>query len=146
MTHDELIYRTRHIKPEDQCPTCKGNGWHWYGSGDTYHGGMGTASCETDLCDKCWGSGDRHKTWTNVKALEDKWRDDLKKEAFTYIATRLGTQFDSTWPALRELASELKRLSRSRKTRPRWFIESCEALAKIIETGISERTREEVTG
>lgn len=56
------------------CPTCRGMGVKWYGSGSTWRGGVGTASCEKDVCDTCWGSGDAENHWLDL-------RENAKKRA-----------------------------------------------------------------
>lgn len=38
---------------------CLGRGRIWYGSTATWRGGMGGASMTEDVCDRCWGSGNR---------------------------------------------------------------------------------------
>lgn len=64
MTDAETLRRHRGVR--NPCPKCSGWGVRWYGSGSTWRGGMGTASCTQDVCGGdggCWGSGDADAPW-----------------------------------------------------------------------------------
>ena len=54
----------------DTCTKCGGTGTVVYGSTATWRGGIGGQMMTNDVCDKCWGSGDEHKHWTNLRALD----------------------------------------------------------------------------
>ena len=64
---------------ENPCPTCGGLGTRAYGSTATWYGGIGGQMITQGICDKCWGSGDKDKTWTNLRVL----RSILTKEQIT---------------------------------------------------------------
>jgi len=53
----------RGVEPEDACPECDGSGKITYGSTATYRGGIGGQALTLDICNKCWGSGDRFRHW-----------------------------------------------------------------------------------
>lgn len=53
----------------DACEECGGAGVYAYGSTATWHGGIGGQAMTTDVCDKCWGSGNRHKPWPSHRRL-----------------------------------------------------------------------------
>ena len=62
-----------------ECTKCKGKGRKWYGSGATWRGGMGVASCTMDICNKCWGSGDEDKPFTDLRKEIDGYRQELRR-------------------------------------------------------------------
>lgn len=53
----------RGIDQKYLCPDCGGSGTKAYPSTATWHGGVGGMTITTDVCDRCWGSGDRAKPW-----------------------------------------------------------------------------------
>lgn len=54
---------------EDPCPVCSGSGVKTYGSTATWMGGIGGQMVTSGVCDSCWGSGDAHRKWTDLRAL-----------------------------------------------------------------------------
>lgn len=58
----------RGLEPGEECPECDGSGVLTYGSTATWRGGIGGAMMTTDVCDKCWGSGNKQKPWPNRRA------------------------------------------------------------------------------
>lgn len=59
----------RAIEPDEACETCGGAGTRVYGSTATFWGGIGGAAMTNGICDKCWGSGNKVRTWLNLKSL-----------------------------------------------------------------------------
>ena len=51
------------------CEGCKGLGTRTYSTTSTWRGGIGGATITTDVCDKCWGSGDKYKHWVNLRKM-----------------------------------------------------------------------------
>lgn len=51
---------------EHLCDTCGGSGYLTYGSTATFWGGQAMI---TDVCDRCWGSGDADEPWPNRKKI-----------------------------------------------------------------------------
>jgi hypothetical protein len=45
------------------CLDCCGSGYKLYSDTSTWRGGIGGQSMTTDVCNKCWGSGDKTKSW-----------------------------------------------------------------------------------
>lgn len=75
MTDEELRERMlswRGILPGDECPTCGGAGTRAYGSTATWRGGVGGQMITTSVCDKCWGSGDRHRPGANLRKIANE--------------------------------------------------------------------------
>lgn len=54
---------------EDACPECVGVGVKSYSSTATWRGGIGGQAFTMDVCDKCWGSGNRHQPWPSHRML-----------------------------------------------------------------------------
>jgi hypothetical protein len=63
---------------ETPCPTCSGLGVRTYGSTAGWMGGMGGQAITSGVCDKCWGSGDKHRSWPSWKELK-AIRDENKR-------------------------------------------------------------------
>ena len=112
-----------------ECPKCGGAGGRWYSSGATWRGGMGTASCEWDVCDQCWGSGDTTKPWTDIRKIEAEESERIKQGVADWSARRMGADLSGMAPAIAELADELVKLSKSRKPRSPWFHLAAEMVA-----------------
>jgi hypothetical protein len=53
------------------CPECSGLGVKTYPSTATWRGGIGGAAMTTDICNECWGSGDKYKHWVDLRALRN---------------------------------------------------------------------------
>lgn len=53
---------------EKACASCGGSGYVAYGSTATWRGGIGGQAITTDVCDKCWGSGNADKPWPSWRA------------------------------------------------------------------------------
>jgi DnaJ-class molecular chaperone len=60
----------RYIEPEDQCRECGGSGIKTYGDTTTWRRGIGGQSMTSDVCDKCWGSGEDGKPWPSRRAMK----------------------------------------------------------------------------
>lgn len=78
MTREELVARIAELEAErdsafseyvsrrgveSPCEACSGFGVRAYGSTATWHGGVGGQMITSDVCDKCWGSGDAVRPW-----------------------------------------------------------------------------------
>lgn len=59
----------RGIEPDAACQECGGAGIKAYGSTATWRGGIGGQAITNDVCDKCWGSGDRYRPWPSHRLL-----------------------------------------------------------------------------
>lgn len=65
----EVLKRRRGIRSDAACESCAGFGIKTYANGATWRGGQGVASYTKDVCEKCWGSGDKNKAWLDLRAL-----------------------------------------------------------------------------
>jgi hypothetical protein len=114
------------------CHKCGGSGVVLYGSTATWSGGIGGAAMTNDVCDHCWGSGDEHRHWTDLRQLEENQRAAITKEAGLYLCRWLGLNKGETDESLQELAVELEKMSRGRKQRSRWYYHTCDRLSQIL--------------
>jgi hypothetical protein len=117
---------------ETPCSSCTGLGTKWYSSGATWHGGMGTASCERDVCDVCWGSGDHNRPWTDLRKLRDEEKVRIAEAAGRLFAERCGLFMTILRPGIEELCQELDKFQRGRKVRARGFNTVAGCLAKLL--------------
>lgn len=101
---------------EDPCDTCKGSGVRAYANTATWHGGMGGASITHDVCDQCWGSGDKHEPWTNLREQERTLNARVTREALTLVERRLGLRFDDMRGGLTEIAAEVEKIANKRRS------------------------------
>ena|SRR3990167_7745885 len=66
----EYMLRVRGI--ETECKTCGGWGTRNYGDTAQWTGRAGGQSITNGICDRCWGSGDEHRHWTNLRELSNR--------------------------------------------------------------------------
>lgn len=55
---------------ETPCDDCNGWGVKAYGDTATWRGGVGGQTITSDVCNKCWGSGDKHRRWPSHRLLK----------------------------------------------------------------------------
>lgn len=55
--------------PADACEECGGLGVKGYPTTATWRGGAGGMSITQDVCNKCWGSGHKHRPWPSHRLL-----------------------------------------------------------------------------
>lgn len=127
------------------CERCKGTGKRVYGSTSVWRGGAGGCAMTTDVCDRCWGSGDANHPWTNLREREASEKKRIEERAADLFARRLGARINTLRPAMEAIALELDRLSRGRKERPYHFADSCEMLAKLLRA-LAAREPQEAKG
>jgi hypothetical protein len=75
---------------------------------------MGGQAFTSDVCDKCWGSGDKHNTWADIRQLEQKQRDWEEDQVLEYMHSRLGLNYDTFKFALATLVRECGKQERKR--------------------------------
>lgn len=68
-THYAAASRADFIQPDDFCERCFGSGYFTYASTAAWSGGIGGAAMTLAVCDRCWGSGDRHRPWPSHRLL-----------------------------------------------------------------------------
>lgn len=67
--HAAMMLEWRDVEHGCECLACGGAGVKSYPSTSTWRGGIGGQAFTTDVCDKCWGSGDRNNAWPSHRAL-----------------------------------------------------------------------------
>lgn len=65
----------RGIDPENACMECGGTGSKAYGDTSTWRRGVGGQMITRGPCDKCWGSGDKHRPWPSHRRMESLERE-----------------------------------------------------------------------
>lgn len=68
----------RGVEPDDTCAECGGSGTKVYANTSTFHYGAGGQSMTLSVCDKCWGSGNKHRPWPS-------WKQQAQKVERVYI-------------------------------------------------------------
>ena len=66
--HAAMMLEWRGVEHGCECLACGGAGVRSYPSTSTWRGGIGGQAFTTDVCDKCWGSGDRNNAWPSHRA------------------------------------------------------------------------------
>lgn len=70
---EEILQDCRGIPPDEKCPECGGWGVKAYGSTATWQRGViGGQMITNDICDHCWGSGNKYHPWLNLRELYQK--------------------------------------------------------------------------
>lgn len=97
------------------CKNCGGAGSYSYPDTSTWHRGMGGQSFTMDVCDKCWGSGDSERPWTNLRHLNTKLRRALKWD-WKEIARRFARRAFNHRSNYREMVRENAKTRTERDT------------------------------
>ena len=64
---------------DEPCHKCGGRGWATYGNTSTWRHGVGGQTLAKDVCDRCWGSGDEHNHWTDLRKVSRKFIEYERK-------------------------------------------------------------------
>lgn len=80
-SREQFLQRLMDERDIDEiCSDCHGSGRKCYGSSATWGGGIGGQTITGGICDKCWGSGDSSKPFTNLKKLNNILCNDCKEK------------------------------------------------------------------
>lgn len=129
----------------DPCLTCTGTGTRLYPSTATWRGGMGGAMMTTDVCDTCWGSGDRHRAGVDLRRLRDEESKRTAAAAVDLLARAAGATLQSSAGAVREIVAVLReavdkadrgRGKRAARRESIWFAPLAKGLADTLERAI----------
>lgn len=149
MTDEELRCRMldwRGIQSGDECRTCDGSGRRIYGSSATWRGGMGGQMITCDVCDTCWGSGDRFRPGTDLRRLRNEESARAAAEAVDLLARSAGAtlvtarlQVLEIVAVLREAVAKADSGRGGRNRNPRresiWLTPLAKSLADVLERG-----------
>ncbi len=140
---DEALKWMLHRKGiETPCERCHGFGSYTYASTATWRGGMGGASMTKDVCNKCWGSGDEHESWTDLRKLQKEEDVRVALAAGELLASRCGVWLRSLLPGIDELCLELDKFERQRRPRPNGFDTVSRCLAKVLREMVTAKRAE----
>ena len=120
------------------CVACRGSGVRVYGSTATWRGGIGGAAMTQDVCDRCWGSGDANRSWTDLRKLTARRREWEAEQCATWLAHRIGANLTSARKHLSLLADVIAAEAKKRKPKNVpdadrfWYAREAEALAAAI--------------
>jgi len=70
-TLDAFVQRLQSRQVEDACAECGGWGCREYSSTALWRGGFGGQAITLGACDRCWGSGDKHRPWLSHREHQD---------------------------------------------------------------------------
>ena len=88
----DVLLQWRGIDLVNKCTRCNGRGVRWYGSGSTWRGGAGVSRPTRDVCDACWGSGDRTKPWTDLRRLRDEQNEREARNGVESLLQQAGVR------------------------------------------------------
>lgn len=122
------------------CAACLGHGRRKYGSGSTWRGGVGICAITEGLCDKCWGSGDADRPFTNLREMCDRYEERIATATLEkLVATKWSKASELT-----AVAAVLKSIGEGRTARGKlsfWGMRLCEAIAHVLDTAAKESVR-----
>lgn len=101
---------------EDPCERCAGAGCYVYSSSATWRGGMGAASPQRDVCDVCWGTGDRYRTGVDLRRLRSEEAVRVANAAASLLANACGAQLSSCQVQIHKIIDHLETLVDKRNT------------------------------
>lgn len=131
----------RDIAPDSVCKICTGYGVRLYSSGATWRGGMGTQAFRSDICDQCWGSGNRAKPWLDLRALRERTNEEVAERAVDALARSCGANMTSTKKSIEQIIAHLDALKRKRKLAGRdvdfWMLPLANGLRNILARAIN---------
>lgn len=100
---------------EQPCAACRGTGWKMYANTSTWRGGIGGNAMTRGQCDRCWGSGDEDRPWTNLRQMEERHAKERARSALAdLIAACVGPRKSpaSSDPDVRGLVVALEKIGR----------------------------------
>ncbi len=120
---------------EEACETCRGSGVRAYGSTATWRGGIGGCSMTQDVCDSCWGSGDKHRKGADLRRVLNTIDQKAAEKALAILSA--GANWQSLAPARDMLCDEIEALAtaKPRTARPSGFRELARSLARQLRGG-----------
>lgn len=123
----KFLWESRDI--HDPCPKCKGTGIYLYPSTATWRGGIGGCAMTSDVCNYCWGSGDKFEHGCNLKKYRDTLDAEVHRRSLTVLADLVGcfTGPGSLGMAAAVLANDLEALARKRG-KPQFYGNLCSVI------------------
>lgn len=97
------------------CTACGGAGQRAYASTATWQGGIGGAAITSDVCDRCWGTGDAHRKGADLRAMTAERRAWEAEQCARWLGERIGASLSTMRPQLLAVAAALQVETRRRK-------------------------------
>lgn len=124
----DLEHRLIYYEPDmyvQRCTVCHGRGRREYPDTSTWRGGgYAGQAITTDICDKCWGTGDEGRPGTDLRAMVQRHREYVDKAIDVAVHTALTMAADSRGPVdLWSLHEAAVRRAKERLTDPNLEIE-----------------------
>lgn len=117
MTDEELQARLLDWRGvEDPCLKCHGSGAIVYGSTATWRGGIGGQMMTRDVCDSCWGSGDRYRAWTDLRRLRGEESKRTAEQAVDLLARSVGASYSTTRANVVEILRVIEEFANKKRT------------------------------
>lgn len=139
MTEDDIQQRLLQWRNvDDPCQRCHGSGVRTYGNTSTWRGGIGGATMTNDVCDQCWGSGDRYRQGVDLKKLRSEEHVRVAEAAVDALARSVEATLSSTRADVMRIVEILRREANKRNSTI-WFSTLAESLAKLLETAARGR-------
>lgn len=99
---------------DDPCLKCDAAGKISYGNTATWRGGIGGATITQDICDACWGSGDRFRTGMDLRKLRSEEARRTAEAAVDLLARSVGAGWKTTHAEIGQIIETLEKLSDKR--------------------------------
>lgn len=125
---------------EDPCLKCDGAGIRLYSSTATWRGGIGGAMMTNDVCDSCWGTGDRYRTGTDLRRMRAEEERRVAERAVDLLAQRAGATLSTARADVIVIVTALRALGGKRGT-PFQVEALCESLANTLELAATGKER-----
>lgn len=127
----------------DPCPSCAGEGRKAYGNTSTWRKGFGGQAITWDVCDVCWGTGDRFRKGCDLRAWRDQEARETARYAVELLAKAAGAPYEHSQAAVTAIVALLLREAVTAGRRrvvgvkaPPWMAQHLTTLADTLENGI----------
>lgn len=119
---------------ETPCHQCQGTGVRHYSDTSTWRHGTGGQAVTLDVCDQCWGSGDKVRKGADLRKMRAEEDSRIFAKAARLLGGRAGAGIPDCHDAIEALCAELDRLCRPkrRKARPQFWDNVCLALSRTL--------------
>ena len=143
LTIEEMLTLYRMMRGiEDPCERCHGTGVRVYSNTATWRGGIGGNMFTSGVCDKCWGSGDKHKPWLDLRTLESR-EAEIRRTSTLTDWFGPATSGSESVPIVRRCVQLLRKECRKRNV-TFWEDMHIRALANALNRLLPEAEREPV--
>ncbi len=135
------LLQWRNIKTP--CPICRGAGGYWYGSTSTWRGGIGGAAMTWGVCDTCWGSGDEHHHWMDLRKLQATEDARVLLQAARVFTDAVGSGWEALHPAVLYIREHILTILKQRRVRPEYTDTVVYSLAKLLKAMVDGKESDE---